>query len=78
MAYNFQTWSNKIKLLREYENVTQKVFFGNAVFAPLMCGEEYDVITQNDDCWRESNVRTLVFRKKNLDSNLESPCTLRY
>jgi hypothetical protein len=25
VAYNFQTGSNKIKLLREYENVTQKV-----------------------------------------------------
>jgi hypothetical protein len=25
MAYNFQTGNNKIKLLKEYESVTQKV-----------------------------------------------------
>jgi hypothetical protein len=31
MAYNFQTGNNKIKLLTEYEGVTQKVLFGNAV-----------------------------------------------
>jgi hypothetical protein len=30
VAYNFQTKSNKIKLLREYENVAQEVLRGNA------------------------------------------------
>jgi hypothetical protein len=36
VAYNFQTGNNKIKLLTEYEGVTQKVLFGNAVLAALM------------------------------------------
>jgi hypothetical protein len=47
VAYNIQTRNNKIKLLTEYEGVTQKVLFGNAVLAALMCGRKYDVITQN-------------------------------
>jgi hypothetical protein len=44
VAYNFQTGKNKIKLLTEYEGVTQKVLFGNAVLAALMSGRKYDVI----------------------------------
>jgi hypothetical protein len=32
VAYNFQTGNNEITLLKEYESVTQKVLFGNAVF----------------------------------------------
>jgi hypothetical protein len=44
VAYNFQTGNNKIKLLTEYEDVTQKVLFGNAVLAALMSGRKYDVI----------------------------------
>jgi hypothetical protein len=36
VAYNFQTGNNKIKLLTEYEDTTQKVLFRNAVFAALM------------------------------------------
>jgi hypothetical protein len=64
VAYNFQTGNNKTKLLTEYENVTQKVLFGNAVLAALMSEREYDVIPQNGDCSRESNVRTWVFRYK--------------
>jgi hypothetical protein len=47
---------NGIKLLMEYENVTQNVLFGNAVLAALMSGRKYDVIPQNDHCSRESNV----------------------
>jgi hypothetical protein len=39
VAYNFQTGNNKIKLLTEYESVTQKVLFGNATLAALMSGE---------------------------------------
>jgi hypothetical protein len=64
MAYNFQTGSNKIKLLTEYESVTQKVLFGSAVLAELMSGRKYDVIPENGDCSRESNMRTSVFRNK--------------
>jgi hypothetical protein len=33
VAYNFQTGNNKTELLTEYEDVTQKVLFGNAVHA---------------------------------------------
>jgi hypothetical protein len=33
VVYNFQTGNNKIKLLTEYEGVTQNVLFGNAVLA---------------------------------------------
>jgi hypothetical protein len=36
VAYNFQIGSNRIKLLTEYESVTQKVLFGNTVLAALM------------------------------------------
>jgi hypothetical protein len=43
----------KIKLLTEYESVTQKVLFDNVLDA-LMFGRKYDVITQNGDCSRES------------------------
>jgi hypothetical protein len=50
MIYNFQT-RNKIKLLMEYENVTQKVLFGNAVLARVMSGIKY-VIPQNGDSSR--------------------------
>jgi hypothetical protein len=46
VAYNFQTENNKIKLLTQYEGVTQKVLFGNAVLAALMSGRKYDVIPQ--------------------------------
>jgi hypothetical protein len=41
VAYSFQTGNNKIKLLTEYEDVTQKVLFGNAVLAALMSGRKY-------------------------------------
>jgi hypothetical protein len=69
VTYNFQTGNNKIKLHTEYENVTQKVLFGNAVLAALMSGRKYDVILQNGDCSGESNVRTLVFRNGSPLSN---------
>jgi hypothetical protein len=64
VAYNIQNGKNKIKLLKEYENVTQKVLFGNDVLAALMSGSKYDVITQNGDCSRESNVHTSGFQNK--------------
>jgi hypothetical protein len=41
MAYDFQTGKNKIKLLIEYEDVTQKVLFGNAALVALMSGRKY-------------------------------------
>jgi hypothetical protein len=62
VAYNSQSGNNKTKLLTEYESVTQKVSFGNAVLVALMSGRKYDVIPQNDDCSRESNVRKTKFR----------------
>jgi hypothetical protein len=43
VAYNFQTGNNKIKLLMQYEDVTQKVLFGNAVLVALMSGRKYDI-----------------------------------
>jgi hypothetical protein len=49
VAYNFQTGNNKMKLLTEYEGVTQNVLFGNAVLAALMSGRKYDVIPQIGD-----------------------------
>jgi hypothetical protein len=64
MAYNFQTESNKTKLLMECKNITQNVLFGITILAALMSGRKYDVIPQNGDCSRESNVRTFVFRNK--------------
>jgi hypothetical protein len=64
VAYNFKTVNSKIKLLTEYESVTQNVLFGNAVLTALMSGRKYGVIRKNGDCSRESNVRTLVFRNK--------------
>jgi hypothetical protein len=42
----FKPEKNKIKLLTEYEDVTQKVLFGNAVLVALMSGRKYDVIPQ--------------------------------
>jgi hypothetical protein len=63
---NFEFGKNKVKLLTEYESVTQKVLFGNAVLAALMSGRKYDVIPQNGDCSREGKVRTLVFRNSPL------------
>jgi hypothetical protein len=58
----------------EYENVTQKVLFGNAVLAALMSGRKYDIIPQNGDCSRESNMRTSVFplSKRNVVTELNT------
>jgi hypothetical protein len=69
VAYNSSKRKNKIKLLTEYENATQKVIFGNTVLAPLMFGRKYDVILQNGVCARERNIRTSVFRNKVLYQN---------
>jgi hypothetical protein len=47
MAYTFQVGSIKTKLPMEYENLTQRVLFSNAVLAALMSGRKYDILTQN-------------------------------
>jgi hypothetical protein len=49
MACNFQTGNNKIKLLTEYESVSQKVLFDNAALASVMSVRKYDVILHNCD-----------------------------
>jgi DUF917 family protein len=59
VAHNFQTGKNKIKLLTEYEDVTQKVLFGNAVLAALMSGRKYDVIPQNGDVITELSMKKI-------------------
>jgi hypothetical protein len=85
VVYNFQTGKNGIKLLTEYKNITQKGLFRKAVLATLVSERKYDVIPQNGDRSRESNMRILVFRNKfcyqnaimghgNPDNNLESLC----
>jgi hypothetical protein len=59
VAYNFQTGSNKIKLLMEYEGITQNVLFGNAVLAALMSGRKYDVIPQIGDVVTELSMEKI-------------------
>jgi hypothetical protein len=59
VAYNFQTRKNKLKLLTEYEVVTQKVLFGDAVLAALMSGRKYDVIPQNGDVVTELSMEKI-------------------
>jgi hypothetical protein len=39
LAYNFRIGRYKIKLITEYENVTQKGLFGTAILGTLMSGE---------------------------------------
>jgi hypothetical protein len=38
------------KLHAEYENVTQEVLLGDAIFTALIFGRKYDAIPQNGDC----------------------------
>jgi hypothetical protein len=65
VAYNFRTGNNILKLLTEYESVTQKALFGIAVLAALMFERKHDIISKNGDCPGEAgDVRTLVFRNK--------------
>jgi hypothetical protein len=59
VAYNFQTGNNKIKLLTENEDVTQKVLFGNAVLVALMSGRKYDVIPQIGDVVTELSMEKI-------------------
>jgi hypothetical protein len=66
LAYNFQNLKIRIKLLKEYESIAQRVPFGNVIFATLMSGKKYDVIIQNGGCSRENNVRTFVSKQTSL------------
>jgi hypothetical protein len=59
VAFNFQTGNNKIKLLTEYEGVTQKVLFGNVVLTTLMSGRKYDVIPQIGDVGTELSMEKI-------------------
>jgi hypothetical protein len=55
MAYNFQTLNNKIKLLTEYESLTQKVLFGNAVLPILQ--EFLDMHFPGHWVWRDGPIK---------------------
>jgi hypothetical protein len=77
MAYNFQTGSNKITLLTEYESETQKVLFGKAVLAALMSGRNYDVIQQNP-LSKRSLVTELNIEKIHIQIMLSDVCQLTY
>jgi hypothetical protein len=48
----------------EYETVSHRVLFGNAILAALISERRYDVISQNGVCSKESNVHTLDFFKQ--------------
>jgi hypothetical protein len=56
---NFQTGNNKTKLLMEYEIVTQNVSVYCFVVSMLMSRRKVEVVPQNGDCSRESNVYTI-------------------
>jgi hypothetical protein len=58
LAIIFKPKKNEIKLLTQYERITRKVLFDNSVLA-AMTSAENDVIPQNGNCSRESNMRTL-------------------
>jgi hypothetical protein len=42
----------------EYESVTQKVLFGDAILAALMSGRKYDVIAQHVRTLSKGNIVT--------------------
>jgi hypothetical protein len=56
VAYNIQIGNSKIKLLTQYESVTQKVLFGNAVLTALISERKYDsdlkmgTVQENEMC----------------------------
>jgi hypothetical protein len=59
VAYNFQTGNSEVKLITEYEDVTQKVLFGNAGLTALMSGRKYDVIPQIGDVVTELSMEKI-------------------
>jgi hypothetical protein len=54
--------NNKIKPLTEYEDMTQKVLFGNAVLAALMSRRKYEVIPQIGDVVTELSMEKIHFQ----------------
>jgi hypothetical protein len=64
VAYNFPTGKNDLKLLTEYEILSQKVLFGNAVLTAFMSWKIYDVISQNIGCSREGMCIIWFFKIK--------------
>jgi hypothetical protein len=58
VAYNCQTGNNTIKLVREYESVSQKISL-----IAFMSGRKY-VIPQNGDCSKERNIHAFIFQNK--------------
>jgi hypothetical protein len=77
VAYNFQTGNNITKLLTEYENVTQKVLFGNTILAALMSGGTMTSYFKMATV-QEKAMCLLWFFGTNSDSNLESLCIRHY
>jgi hypothetical protein len=49
-----------MKLLTEYESITQNGLHGDAILAALISGRKYEVIPQNGDSSRESSLRTYL------------------
>jgi hypothetical protein len=49
VSNNLQTEKNKIELLTEYQNVTQKVLFYSVILNSMICGRKYDVMPKNGD-----------------------------
>jgi hypothetical protein len=70
VASAFQTRNNKIKLLMEYESVTQNVLFGNAILAALMSGRTYVVIPLKWRLFKRKQCVYLGFLKQSLLSKL--------
>jgi hypothetical protein len=62
----FSNRKNKIKLIKKYENVPQKLLFGNAVLAALMSGRKYDVINRKSDCSKEAMFLLWFFETKSV------------
>jgi hypothetical protein len=50
----------------EYENVTQKLLFGNALLAALVSARKYDAICQNGDCSKKAMYVFWVFETKSV------------
>jgi hypothetical protein len=71
VAYNFQTGNNKIKLLMEYESVTQKNLLP---VKPMLCCQiiSYTFIFRKQFYFVVSGLK--IIGQGNPDNNLESHC----
>jgi 3-phosphoglycerate kinase len=58
VIYNIKNVNKRIKVIKEYENITEKLLLGGAVLAAFMSGRKCDVIPQNGDCSRENKGST--------------------